>query len=63
MACNLKISPAFTVNAEVREFAAPAGPEPLSLLGEASSFGRTATREHGQRPVSALMSLARLEGN
>lgn len=35
----------FSLSTEVREVAAPAGPEPLSLLGEVSSFGRMANRE------------------
>lgn len=59
---HLKINPVFTVSTEVWELAAPEGPEPI-FAGEASFFGRTANREHGWRPVSVLMSLARLEGN
>lgn len=54
VACNLKINPVFTVSTKAQELVAPAGP---------LSFGRTANREHGRWPVSALMSLARLDGN
>lgn len=54
VACNLKVNPVFTISTKAQELVAPAGP---------LSFGRTANKEHGRRPVSALMSLARLDGN
>jgi hypothetical protein len=60
--CNLEISPVYTVSTEVLELTLPQIQSPC-LLGEASSFGGTVNREHGRRPVSVLMSLARLEGN